>query len=450
MKTWKVDLLQGSIAKGLVLFALPLLLSNIFQQFYNTIDTVIVGNTLGDKSLAAIGASMAIFQLIIGFSQGFGNGMAIVTARSYGSRDPELLKRSVASAIVLGTGVVILVTVVSRIFLWSLLEWIRTPAEIIHEAYAYISIIVTFIGVTFAYNLLAGLYRAVGNSLIPLVFLIFSSLVNVGLDILFVVYWHWGIEGAAIATVVAQGISVLLSILYIRAKLPMLIPRKEHFKPDIAIYKEMLGQGSSMAVMYSLVFIGTLVLQYAINDMGYLIIAGHTTARRLNALFIMPIATMGNAVSTFVSQNKGADHPQRIKAGVKYGARLVLGWSFLMIFLVYLTGGMLVQLISGSTEPLVIETGRRYLLWNAPFYTVVGLLFLFRFTLQGLGQKIVPLVSSLIEMGLKILFALVVIPQVGYFGVIICEPVIWVLMALQLGYAYRKNTYLFPAKAQAE
>jgi len=447
MKRLQVDLLEGSITKGILLFAMPILLSNIFQQLYNTIDTIVVGHYLGDLSLAAVGASFAVFTLIIGFTLGMGNGMSLVVARSYGNGDVDLLKKSVASALVVGLVTIMTMMLLSYFFLWDLLVLLRTPSEIIDDAYTYISIITTFMGITFLYNLLAGLYRAVGNSFTPLLFLILSSLINIGLDILFIVYFKMGIEGVAIATVIAQSISAVLSLIYMVIRLPLLIPKIKHFKVDLHMYKEVAGQGLSMALMYSLIFIGSLVLQYAINNMGYLIIAGHTTARRVNSLFMMPVGTVSTAISTLVSQNKGAGNKERIIKGVKTGIILIWVWSFTAFILNLFLAATLVESISGSDSPLVINTATRYLMWNIPFHFILAPLFVLRFTLQGLGEKLIPLVSSCIEMVLKIVFVIWFIPIFGYFAVIISEPVIWVFMTIQLFYAYRHNRYLFPSAA---
>lgn len=444
MKKLEVNLLEDRVLKAILLFAIPILLSNIFQQLYNTADTMIVGNFLGDKSLAAIGASMAVFQLLIGFTLGMGNGMTIVVARNYGTKDEKLLKESVASTLVMGVIIVGVMMLIAHFFLKDLLVLLRTPEEILEETYTYISIITMFMGITFTYNLVSGLYRAVGNSFMPLVFLIISSVLNIILDIVFIVFIGMGIEGAAIATVIAQSVSVVLSLIYMKVKLPILIPSTKHFKVDWKVYGEIVGQGLSMAMMYSLIFIGTIILQYAINDMGYLIIAGHTTARRVSSLFMMPLGTIATAVSTFVSQNKGADNRDRIIEGVRKGFEIVTIWSFIAIVAVFLVSGLVMRVISGSDESLVIETGTRYLMWNVPFYIVLGPLFVIRFTLQGLGEKLIPLVSSFIELVLKFVFVIWVIPKLGYFGVILCEPIIWIFMVIQLIDAYRKNTYLFP------
>lgn len=224
-----VDLIHGPIFQSLITFALPLLVSNVFQQLYNTVDTMVVGNYLGDVSLAAIGSCTSIYDLLVGFALGIGNGLAIVTARSFGSQNRELLKKSVASSIVIGLIVSIALTTIGMICLHPLLELLNTPVDIIQEAYSYISVIVLFIVVMFAYNLCAGLMRAIGNSVMPLVFLIVSSLLNVVLDILFITQFHMGIQGVAVATVVSQGVSVVLCIIYIFKKNTNSITIKETF-----------------------------------------------------------------------------------------------------------------------------------------------------------------------------------------------------------------------------
>lgn len=443
MKILEVNLLKDKISRSLILFALPILISGIFQQLYNTVDTVIIGHYLGDRSLAAVGASMAVFQVIIGISQGFGNGLSIVTARSYGAGDENLLKRSVAGSIIIGLLVVVTLMIITRFFLYDMLELLRTPSEIVDEAYSYIYIISMFISVTFMYNLLAGLYRAVGNSFMPLIFLVIASLLNIVLDLCFVIVLDMGIQGVAIATILAQSVSVVLSFGYLLKKMPILIPKRVHFKIELNLYLDLFGQGLSMALMTSIVFLASIVMQYAINDMGYLIIAGHTTARRLNNLFLMPLGTLGAAISTFVSQNKGADQRQRILEGVSYARKLVVFWGILMTVIVYMMSSLLIRATSGSEELLVIATGQKYMLWNAPFYFVAGVLFVSRYTLQGLGEKVLPLVSSIIELVLKIIFVAVLIPKMGYLGVVISEPVIWFVMTVQLILSYRKNDYMF-------
>lgn len=214
----QVDLLHGPILKSLLLFALPIMASRVFQQIYNTMDTLIVGYTLGDSSIAAMGACSSIYEMMTGFTFGVGNGLAIVTARCFGRQETDRMKKSVASCIVIGVAVTLVVTILATIFMHPLLRLLKTPAEILEESYSYISILSIFLFVMFAYNLCSGLLRAIGNSFMPLVFLIFSSLVNIVLDLLFIRTFGMGVRGAAIATVIAQGISVVLCLIYIVTK----------------------------------------------------------------------------------------------------------------------------------------------------------------------------------------------------------------------------------------
>ena len=438
----KVNLLKGSILKSLLLFAAPLLVSRIFHQLYNTVDTMIVGNYLGDTSLAAIGSCSAIYDLLVGFALGIGNGLAIVTARSYGAGEEEGVKKSVAASIVIGVICSIVISVIGSLILYPLLKLLNTPAEIIEEAYRYISLIVVSIIVMFAYNLCAGLLRAIGDSLMPLIFLMFSSILNIGLDLLFIVRFNWGVAGAAVATVMSEGISAVFCLIYIGKKMKLLIPGREHFAMDKELYKEMLGQGFSMGFMSSIVSMGSVILQYGINGLGYLTIAAHTTARKLYMFFNMPFASLSIATSTFVSQNRGADQKERIRSAVRlvYIFDIVLAAAITVIL--FLFSENLVGLISGSTESIVLDNGSLYLKVVGPFYAVLGILGSTRFALQGLGEKILPLVSSVIELAGKIVFVLLFIPKFGYMAVIVCEPVIWCVMTVQLLYSYYKHPYM--------
>lgn len=438
----QVDLTKDPILKALLIFALPMFFSSVFQALYNTMDTMIVGNTLGDTSLAAIGACGAIFELLIGFALGVGNGLSIVCARAYGSKDEDLIKHSVGGSIVIGVFLTLVIMLISQIGLYPLLELLDTPANIIDESYSYIATVTLFVGIMFSYNLCAGLLRAIGNSMMPLVFLIISSILNIGLDLYLITQMNMGIRGAAVATVIAQGISALLCVLYIWKKAPILIPKKEHFRFDKELYKELAGQGFSMGFMMCIVSTGTVILQSAINNLGYLIIAGHTTARKLNSFCMMPATTLAMALSTFISQNKGANQRERIIEGVKISYKISIAWAAIATVLLFFTAEPLVALLSGSKEAVVIENGANYLKINAPFYSALGILLSLRNSLQGLGRKMIPLVSSVIEFFGKIIFVIILIPLLGYMGVILCEPLIWCCMTAQLWYAFYHDPYI--------
>ena len=537
-----VDLMHGPIFKNLLLFMLPIFISNLFQQLYNTVDTMIVGNVLGDTALAAIGSCGSIYELLVGFGLGIGNGLAIVAARSYGAQDHDLLKKTVAGSLVIGLVASLCITLAGVLGLHPLLLMLDTPAEILDDAYRYILTIDLGVLVMFAYNLCAGLLRAIGNSVMPLVFLLISSGLNVVLDLLFIARMGMGVQGAAVATVISQGVSVVLCILYIFLRVKILLPEKQHFRVGSHLYWELFSQSISMGLMSSIVSAGSVVLQYGINGLGTLVIAGHTAARKLFSFTTMPVMAMASACSTFVSQNCGANQPERVRKGMKeialysvavavlavllmqlgaeWMVRLISGsnepvvlqyginglgtlviaghtaarklFSFtsmpvmamasacstfvsqncganqpervrkgmkeialysvvvavLAIFLMQLGAEWMVQLISGSNEPVVLENGARYLRWNAPFYSVLGVLLATRYALQSLGQKVLPLFSSVIELVGKVVFVLFFIPKFAYNAVILCEPIIWCFMAAYLVLVYLHDPFVFPKKAE--
>lgn len=443
-KKWgsSVDLLHGSILKSLLLFALPLLISNAFQQLYNAMDTMIVGRFLGEESLAAIGASAAVYELLVGFALGVGNGLSIVAARSYGSQDTRLLKKSVAGSLVIGVGMTVVLMIASQLFLYPLLKLLGTPASILEESYSYIGWITRYIGVMFAYNLLSGLLRAIGNSVMPLVFLVISSVLNVFLDLLFITRFGMGIRGAAVATVIAQGISALLCLIYILVRCSILIPKKEHFSIPLSLYGELLGQGLSMGLMVGIVSIGTVILQVGINQLGDMIIAGHVAARKVQSLANMPFVAIGLAASTFVSQNRGADNRDRIRKAVRISNGIAGAWGLFIVLVMALGAEEIIRLLSGSDNPDLLGYATSYLRISSYFYVILGILLNTRNSIQGLGRKLVPLVSSIMELIGKILFVIFLIPRLGAFGVIICEPVIWIFMCIQLLWAFYTDSYI--------
>ena len=443
-----VDLMHGPIFKNLLLFMLPIFISNLFQQLYNTVDTMIVGNVLGDTALAAIGSCGSIYELLVGFGIGIGNGLAIVAARSYGAQDEDLLKRTVTGSVVIGLIASLVITAAGFLGLRPLLQLLDTPAEILEDAYSYIIVIDLGVVVMFMYNLCAGLLRAIGNSVMPLVFLLISSALNVGLDLWFIAGVGMGVRGAAVATVIAQGISVVLCVLYVLARVRILIPEKKHFAVGSHLYWELFSQSISMGLMSSIVSAGSVVLQYGINGLGTLVIAGHTAARKLFSFTTMPVMAMASACSTFVSQNCGANQPERVRKGMKEIALYSVAVAVLAVLLMQLGAEWMVRLISGSSESVVLENGARYLLWNAPFYSVLGVLLATRYALQSLGQKVLPLFSSVIELVGKVVFVLFFIPKFAYNAVILCEPIIWCFMAAYLVLVYLHDPFVFPKKAE--
>ena len=435
-KVKSIDLLSSPIVSSLLTFALPILISNALQQFYNAADTTIVGNFLGFNSLAAIGATSAIYELIVGFAIGIANGMGIVVARHFGAGDIEKIKKAVAGSIVIGSVLSLAVMLVGGVWLYGLLRLVHIPENIINEAYSYIYIIMIFFFLTFFYNWSASMLRAIGNSLTPLLILLLTSVINIGLDILFITKFNTGIKGAAIATVISQAISALLCIVYMYIKADILIPKLKHFKYNYYVYADLSTQGFAMGFMSSIVSIGTVILQTAVNGMGVTIIAAQTTGRRIMFFLMMPMSSLATALTTFVSQNFGAGNKSRIKSAVKYANIINTIWSIISVVFVYTLSVPLIRFISGSYDKELIANAKLYIAMAAPFFWALGILFNLRNALQGMDRKIEPLISSCIELICKIAFVLFVIPHVGYTGVVLTEPIIWVVMVLQLAYSF--------------
>jgi len=435
-KVKSIDLLSSPIVSSLLTFALPILISNALQQFYNAADTTIVGNFLGFNSLAAIGATSAIYELIVGFAIGIANGMGIVVARHFGAGDIEKIKKAVAGSIVIGSVLSLAVMLVGGVWLYGLLRLVHIPENIINEAYSYIYIIMIFFFLTFFYNWSASMLRAIGNSLTPLLILLVTSVINIGLDILFITRFNSGIKGAAIATVISQAISALLCIVYMYIKADILIPKLKHFKYNYYVYADLSTQGFAMGFMSSIVSIGTVILQTAVNGMGVTIIAAQTTGRRIMFFLMMPMSSLATALTTFVSQNFGAGNKSRIKSAVKYANIINTIWSIISVVFVYTLSIPFIRFISGSYDKELIANAKLYIAMAAPFFWALGILFNLRNALQGMDRKIEPLISSCIELICKIAFVLFVIPRVGYTGVVLTEPIVWVVMVLQLAYSF--------------
>ena len=442
MKKTAINLTDGPILQSIIAFAIPIIISNIFQQLYNTADIIIVGRFLGQDSLAAVGATAAIFELIVGFALGVGNGMGIIIARHYGARNHRLLKRAVASTIVIGAVLSLLIAVIGSIGMFPLLRFLGTPESIIDQSYAYISIVVLGIAVTFAYNLCAGLLRAVGDSQAALYFLILAAIVNVILDIFCITQLHMGVAGAAVATIIAQGISAILCFVYIKKRVSFLVPSRKDFVRGDELYLDLLSQGLAMGLMSSIVSLGSVMLQSSINALGPVIISAQTSARRIFSFSTLPFAAIAAAMTTFTSQNLGAEKPHRIAKGFRQASLVAIGWALFAFVFLFFVSPWLNQLISGSSEPALLDNAALYNRIGSAFYIPLALLLILRNSLQGLGQKSAPLLSSFIELAGKVLFVIFIIPHTGYLGVILCEPILWVLMTIQLSYSFLNHPFI--------
>lgn len=434
-------LTSGNPAKIIFSFSLPIIIGSLFQQLYSMVDTVIVGRTIGVDAIAALGATSYISNLIIGFMSGLTNGFAIVTARHFGAGDHENMRRSVAGTIILGLGVSAVFTVVSGLLLDPFLRLLNTPDEIFDMSHRYISIILMFMTTAMLYNMSAGVLRAVGDSVTPLVFLILSSFVNIGLDYAFIKGMGMGVEGAAYATVISQTVSFLLCCIYIVIRFPYLIPKVSEFKVTFSELGELMSMGLSLALMFSIVEIGSLILQRAINGFGTDTIAAHTAARKISGILMLPYSAVGSACATYCSQNMGAKRPERVGAGIRSAVIMTWIWSACAVVIGYFAAPSIISLIVDTDEQFIIELASKYMRVNTPFYFILAVLIVMRSSLQGLGKKTIPVASSVIEMIGKAVVAFAAAPVLGYFGVMISEPVVWFFMTLLLvgGYVSDKK-----------
>lgn len=424
------NMTQGSILKTLILFAVPVLIGNIFQQLYNVADTAIIGNILGDNALASVGAAAPVYNLLISFANGLTNGFAVVVARHFGAGDEKRMAKAVSLTYVLSAIIAAVVTAGGLLALHPLMKALKTPSDIIGGTESYMRIIVMFSVMTIAYNMLSGILRAIGNSRVPLYFLIVSTFINIGLDFLFVKGFSMGIKGAAYATVISQGISVVLCVVYIIKKCRPLVIRRSGLVFDKPMLGDLLGTGISMGLMFAIVMVGSVILQSAVNSFGTSTVTAHSAGRKIDEIFMLPLSTLAMTGSTFTSQNYGAGKLDRVRQGIRYELILSAGWSVFSFVVCLLLRRPMVQALTGTSDAEIVSTASRYIIWNVSFFLVLCVLLVLRSSLQGIGRKIVPVSASVVEFLLKIVTVKVLAPKLGYFGVCITEPIIWCACAL--------------------
>lgn len=436
------DLTKGSLPKTILSFAIPIFFGNLFQLFYSLADTRIVGEYLGKQALASIGSSSSLTNLLISFMNGISLGFAVPIARFFGAKEPERLKKAFGSSVLMGflLCLVLVLTGLSR--LSDLLRFLQVEEALLADAKTYCAVLLSGIFFTFAYNMGAAVLRAIGDSVTPLLLLVCSSLINVGLDLYFIRSLGLGVFGAALATLIAQAVSAVLCTLYILRRYPILHFSLRDMKPECKMAKELLLSGCSMAFMSALVQLGTLILQSAINGLGEDIIVAHTAARKVTEMLMLPFSIVGAAMCTFTSQNLGAGKYDRIRKGIRGAFLFLCGWSLLAALLSYTAAAPLAALVTGTSDASILQTAALYLRFDTSFYLVPAAICLFRNCLQGLGNHLTPIVSSSIELFGKILFARLCVPLLGYWGIILTEPVVWFLMVIPLILRLLGNPYL--------
>lgn len=380
----------GNPVKLILYFSIPLLIGNIFQQFYSMVDTIIVGRFVGVHALAALGSTGSMNFLIIGFTMGLTSGFSVIVAQFFGANDKKSLRKSVGMSIILSTVFTIVITIISMLAVRPLLNLMNTPSDIINDAHSYISIIFAGTCATVFYNMIASILRALGDSRTPLYFLIVSSILNIILDLVFIINFSMGVSGAAYATVISQGVSGILCLLYAIKRYDILRLKKDDFKIDKSLISKHLKVGLPMAFQFSITAIGVMVLQSAINGFGSIVVAAHTAASKVEQLVMQPAITFGVTMATYSAQNLGAGKIDRIKEGVKKCSIISLIISIISGIIVVVFGGSFTRLFISDASGEVIAYSQQYLNTVAIFFTILGLLFIYRNALQGIGDAFVP------------------------------------------------------------
>lgn len=416
----------GTPWKVMVLFAIPLLIGNVVQQMYQVADAMVVGQHLGVNALAAVGSTGSILFLLIGFAQGMTQGFSIPLAQAFGAGDYDGVRRSVAAGTILTAISSLILTVAAPFLARPFLVLLQTPPELLEDATRFA--VINFLGVSaiMFFNYLSAIIRAIGDSRTPLVFLIIACVINVGLVVLFVQFLEFGVAGAALATVIAQLISVIACLVYLMRSIPVLHTRRSDWKADRALLGKHLRIGLPMGFQMSIVAIGTLAVQVRLNMLGTNAVAAYTTALRVDGLAVFFLASLGLAVATFVAQNYGAGHMERIRVGVRQALMISVGISVVMSVTLITLGEPILRMFVGKDEQTVVSMAHEYLVINGMLYVVLGFLFITRNALQGLGRTLVPTVSGLLELGMRVAAAIVLGDLFGFTGVVWGTPLAWI------------------------
>ena len=427
-KSRVLDMTRGDPFRLLLQFSLPLFCSNMLQQVYNLTDTALAGHLLGSAALAEIGATAALYGLIMNFAFGMNNGLALTVSRCFGAGEREGIRRAVGWMVTLSAAVSIVLTTVSLLGRGALLQVLQVPAEVWDGAAAYLTVILLGIPLTMLYNMEAALLRAVGNSVTPLLFLLFSSVLNVGLDAAFMGPLGMGVRGAAVATVLAQGISAVLGAVYLVRSYPELHFAPAHLKKSARrAVMNMFWAGMSMGLMSAIYNLGSVALQSSINALGSVYITAQTAARRMAEMYFIPGGALGIGVATFSSQNLGAGRRSRIGQSVRAALKIYFVWWLFVLAFTFLLGEPVLHLITGSSDARIISNAMLYLKISVPIIPPMAVLVILRNMLQGIRHTVEPLLASALELIGKVIFAVWLVPVWGYRAVCFCEPTTWII-----------------------
>ena len=426
------DMTTGNSAKQILKFSLPLLIGTVFQQFYNMVDSIIVGKFLGTQPFAAVGMTGSITFFVLGLVFGACSGFAIPVAQDFGAHDEAGVRRCVANIIHIGVIFGLVMTLVTTLLTRQILVWMDTPEELMQDAYDYLFWIFLGIGSLMLYNLLAGILRALGDSTTPLIFLILSSLLNIGLDVLLVWTLNVGVKGAAIATVIAQLISGLCCLVFMIRKFPMLRLTRKDLRPDLPTIRRLSGIGFPMGLQFSITAIGSIILQKSVNALGTTIIASVSAAAKVQNFVVSPMDAFGVSMATFAGQNYGAGKIDRVRRGVRQVFLMLTAYSLLALGIVYFFGSTIALLFVDASETEILACTQRFLIMNGLFYIPLGVIYALRNTLQGVGFSKIAMLSGLFELVARSVMGLFVVPKFGYDAVCLAHPSAWIMADLIL------------------
>lgn len=430
------DMTQGSPRKLIFAFAIPLLLGNLFQQFYSVVDTIIVGKFLGVSELAAVGATGSINFLIIGFCMGICGGFAIPIAQKFGAKDESGLRRFVANSAWLGILFSVILTITTVALCRQILLWMRTPEDIIDSSWTYIVIIFAGIPVTILYNLTSSIIRSMGDSKTPVYFLTISATLNIVLDLFCILVLHMGVAGAAVATVISQGVSGICCFFYMMKKFEILHMTKEEKRPRAALMGQLVLMGVPMGLQYSITAIGSVVLQSAVNTLGSIAVASVTAASKISLFCCSPFDALGATMATYAGQNMGAGKPKRIREGLREAGIMGSIYAILMFGVLSFAGKYVAILFVDASETQILENVHLMLMVNSAFYIALVFVNSVRFLIQGMGYSMLAIFAGVMEMIARGVAGFVLVPLFGFPAVCFGNPLAWVMADLFLFPAY--------------
>lgn len=421
------DMTVGKPFKLVAEFAFPILLGFIFQQIYNVVDTIIVGKCLGVEALAAVGSTGSINFLVLGFCMGMCSGFSLPVAQKFGAKDFNSLRKFVGNSAVLSGIVSFIITFFTVVFCRQILTVMNTPEDILDMAYIYIVVIFAGIPATVLYNMLSGYLRSLGDSVTPLIFLVISSFLNIGMDLLFILAFNWGIFGAAFATVLAQAISGILCLIVIIRKYEILHLKKNDWMLEKGYVKTLIIMGFPMGFQYSITAIGSTILQAAVNSLGSLVVASMTAAVKVYSFLGTPFDSLGSTMATYGGQNVGAGKLDRLSKGL--GAASIIGcvYSVVILGVLYLYGQYFVGLFVTADQTVVIAQAKDYLIVQAMFFIPLVFVNVVRFMIQGMGFSGFAVLAGVLEMIGRSIVGIVFVPIWGLKGAAFAGPLAWLL-----------------------